>query len=165
MWGAAVLAFTLLGSAAHGYEFPTHGAVGTLDQSCLADMNAIFNNNYLLTSTAESQDNRCAVSVPPDTCILAPLTRVLKLFYGRLKLLNRIKALRKCSRRLKLSLKTVAYCRTQAWFLNPQRRLGCRLAILEALESPTTDNCPPEDQLLKCFWVQSSTYYLSSLQV
>ena len=43
--------------------------------------------------------------------------------------------------------------RTDAWFLNAQRRLGCRLSILEALEPTATTTCPPEDQLINCFWV------------
>lgn len=43
--------------------------------------------------------------------------------------------------------------RPNPWFLTPQRRLGCRLLILEALETLTDTSCPAEDDLLNCFWL------------
>ena len=51
---------------------------------------------------------------------------------------------------------TVLERRKAAWYLTPQRRLGCRLLILEALETYTTDSCPAEDDIINCFWVGNS---------
>jgi hypothetical protein len=43
--------------------------------------------------------------------------------------------------------------RPDGMYLTPTRRLGCRLLILEALETLTDDNCPAEDDLKNCFWI------------
>lgn len=92
----------VLGTAqlAAGYLYPTYGAIGGLSDTCLTDLNNIFNGQYLLTSTGDSQDTR------PD-----------------------------------------------AWYLNPQRRLGCRLLILQAMETFAADQCPAEEDVINCFWV------------
>lgn len=43
--------------------------------------------------------------------------------------------------------------RPDPWYVTPQRRLGCRLLILEAMESLTDTNCPAEEDLINCFWL------------
>ena len=50
----------VLGTAqlAAGYLNPTYGAIGGLSDTCLTDLNNIFNGQYLLTSVGDSQDTR-----------------------------------------------------------------------------------------------------------
>lgn len=43
---------------ASGYLYPTYGAIGGLSDTCLTDLNNIFNGQYLLTSLGDSQDTR-----------------------------------------------------------------------------------------------------------